>query len=516
MDDTSPSKEELIKCSSAGSAGTGELETSSINPKALTMEQVAPEVAPSQPEQHDKRSLPNRKHVRRPLEPIMNVNEPKWMDTCNRKGANESFTIVNLHIGLESSRHAFHRRKRSIFTHKQQKVVKSSRGSYDWQISPIGGDLVDEKSTILFKKPLRSSKKTTFAISSSPSASRSIKAPKQRNKSRYFTAPQELQHTKIVANPPQLHPQDQLVKSLVETLYAHDVKLSWLITGSLSTLNNTRKLTHNLVEAIKLEPDRLRDSDPARAQEIENQLKWLPSLGELVPNTTVANLTGGFYSKRTQTLILNMTHYVEFFSAASEQMTFEQQTFNKKLAPIYNDLEIHLHMIICEMDNIIKLSEFYKSKERALQRWLESYYADKTAKESLGSRLGDLAPYYRQLIDRSQREQPKIKRETELHQRLVLQSPLVRFLEERGKSHIGLEQTPEAAGDLSRGFNNEHNWNLQPQNMCSSTHVGREVMPLEQRRLRSDRERSFRDELILGKLLNFLSSYETLLVNNAA
>jgi len=505
-----------------------------------------------------------------PQEPVVDLSRPKWMRSCARRGSPiERHT--NLKLGPDSqSRPTLTRIERSISSSPQEKQQQhQSSKDYNFFIGSnhmkING--MPEKSAASFKRPqvsgtryvTHSNKKTTFALGTSlvPFGSRmsvlskiSYFAPTNsfgrrlvadKSKSRNFLMPtgfddNQTKGTKISSNSAttlrplpmavlETRPNEQLpltreeagVKKLANNLLGNDIKMTWLIGNSLNTTRNSINSTMEIIRALKSRESAGHKLDPTRSETIRRLSEWLPKIDQLITGDVPKGykLAGGLFSNRTRDLVRNMSHYFEFYSVALEQMVFEQEIFRSNLTSSYKQLESNLLSIECGLDSIRRLSELHEIKRRELRMMISAFFPKEEQRRVLFRKIGESTFFHELLLGQG----GDLKRDHNLPDSINFESPLVKYLNSNNHSSTGdrysiniLEQTE----DLSFGLTNEHNWKLLSQNMCTKEHAGREVMPLEQRRLKSHSERAHRDLVLLGRLTECLSSYMSLLKSNLA
>lgn len=297
-------------------------------------------------------------------------------------------------------------------------------------------------------------------------------------------------------------------RKAVERVFGADINVSWAITRTLHSLNNSRQVADRLAALARPQADRLRGS--ARADQLERQrTSWLPPMDSLVEvpvgatgNWSSVFSSSGLYDVRTRELLVNVSQYIEFFVVAFEQITFEHhqdksrseanQTVESNPAEhaIYGQLESSSLAVLCETEQLLELLDAYRRSRLELEPMIPSIRPGD---------LDDLAAYYERTI------LAKGKRESKLA--ATFKSPLRLAYD---NSRLQDRPSSDAPADSEQ---HQQQANLDP--LRPPEHVWRRVMPMEQRKLsQANGERALRDESILKDYNKLLTSYDNLLMHN--
>jgi len=102
-----------------------------------------------------------------------------------------------------------------------------------------------------------------------------------------------------------------------------DALIDWRLVEALTTVRDFRRV----LEVVVFDGNykRVANVSEERRQQILDQRKWMPKLEELVDGewvnlTSLYTITSGLHRPQVQVLMFNMTHYVQMFAIAVEQM----------------------------------------------------------------------------------------------------------------------------------------------------------------------------------------------------
>ena len=437
--------------------------------------------------------------------------EPKWMDACNRKQAVDD-ALINLFIGPHHRRHGqFNpeedkKRNERFFKKDDARRNKTlaaqlTAGNYRQKRSmmigkgppPMGlkssaaeghsSNEILDKSIYAYIKPTNKwpTKKTTFSM-----YNKHLKHHKAVSRFLYSSATfnniaSEVATSTTSTTPSPSEPNfemDDKTKRAIEAIFASDIKLSWLLTGALNTLNGVRKTANKVLDRIK--SDLETDNSAIREQriaEIRSQRSWLPGLDlvpinmtDVAPNRTVSfYVTGGLYDNRTRSQLVNLTHILEFYQIAFEQMKIDHR--GRGDADDYKELEKAGLRMLCDCETIVSLLRSNDGQRKMLER-LNPEEAKILAK---------FEEHYEKFTAIKSKREYKYANST-------IKSPLAGAVEQ-AKNLI--DQIKDSEGYP------EHAW--------------RDIMPAEQKRLKTRKERAYRDLSVLEDFFKLLQVYEALM-----
>jgi hypothetical protein len=259
-------------------------------------------------------------------------------------------------------------------------------------------------------------------------------------------------------------------------------------------------------------------SGPRRDQIIGQLHEWMPNFRELLVGgagpTSELNFTAGLHRPKTQQLLLNMTHYVQLFAVAVEQMLYDRRFFYSDLARSHQDdykpLQDYSQVMLCEARNLMNVVGHWQRSRR------EFDILHRTEKPEVDE---GIARFYDKLIAN------RLDRDREFAGQFQgIESPLDRAwqrltIDERNSKLRQLELLlPENMVKKDwKYLNTQPERRPQPvivNRLAYPRHFWRDIMPLAQRQLYTAKERAIRDGSILSAMQQFLGSYKSMISNN--
>lgn len=321
------------------------------------------------------------------------------------------------------------------------------------------------------------------------------------------------------------------IKQLVFRLYKLDVQISWLTLAAHAAAKNLQKLSAGLIEWIHNLTIQYHDAvgppvSPERRSEIlAAKRKWLPTFHELSADQKTAsfnspyNFSAGLDHEQTRRIMFNLTHYLQFFAVATEQMRFDQDNFIPPLKPLvsqaYKHLDDFVLKLLCDCDNLLNLLREFEATRREFENLLVTYEPKKMEK------YGD---YYDQLVGH------KLPRDLEYQSgpqefESAIEFKYKSLAPEQQRNYTKTiisfmdwareEDQRRAKDDKEREQLKEFNQKLPDMNPVGyPPFIWREIMPLEQRQLYTLRERVVRDLSILEDFTPLAETFKSLFFYN--
>lgn len=263
-----------------------------------------------------------------------------------------------------------------------------------------------------------------------------------------------------------------VIKTILEGIFAQDIRMSWQLSCALNTANSVRRLVA-YVRRLLSHQQKLIDSVKQINYEQDDGIDWIPKLDSLIRKRNHDNKIN-----ESRFVLTNVTHYLQFFNVALEQMVFEQRglsTNDRRLALIsqgYKDLDRASLKILCDIESLVKLLDNLESNKRELIDAIKN---------------NNLAP-------KDEQDPLKQLNLTSMEKRLGYTN-----------------DTIESAYWISSG----KQWDLIVNKNASANFVllSRKVMPQNQRNLQSELARKARDYKILDLFDKMLDYYESVLKN---
>jgi len=419
------------------------------------------------------------------------ASEPRWTDACNKR-ASINDTLISIIIGPQT-KHASHvieedrQLRGKFFKHglepeppgrTRRSIPSSGGGLEETNLLTVGLEAPDQSgSSIWYKQPKgRGAKKTSFA------AARGNKYSK--SKSRYYLSPWTASQQQVSSHPigkqfakstqgsgsqvakTNPMPLSGEMRKIVQSIFANDIKLSWHINCALNTATSARRAADLVNQSIQSE---LNETKIGIAT--GESRRWIPNLESLLVKPDSVQKQNGL--GRSQRALTNVTHYIQFFNVAFEQMLFEQVSFGTKSAHLYWELERDCLKLLCDTETLVRSLELLNEARNELVKSLE------------GSSMildGDVSNSLRALNISVVNSMERRLR----YDKASIQSPFVIWRETQG------------------GGGNS---------MVAGAFIPRAVMPLSQRKLTSNLERNIRNQFILADFKSLVGYYESMLAN---
>lgn len=266
-----------------------------------------------------------------------------------------------------------------------------------------------------------------------------------------------------------------VIKVILDSISALDIRLSWQINCALNAANSVRRLLVHVLRLLGRFQQQQNLDIREQTQQVIEELKWLPKLDTLIKKNTDATL----YESRL--VLTNVTHYMQFFNVAFEQMVFEQRSpisgdrRASLISQAYRDLDRAALRMLCDIESLVRLLENLEDNKRQLIEALK--VNNVTSEATSGSSLTWL----------------KLSAVDSMERRLRYNKDPIEsaYWISSGKPHL----SSDAANSTKTSF----------------VLLGRSVMPTNQRNLQNDFERKSRDYYILNNYDKMLAYYESLL-----
>lgn len=453
----------------------------------------------------------------------------KYMKSLSAFGNNTDLDVLvendfdeeddNLRVTFEGLRY-----KRGQWRHKRWTIT--TLVDYNRDSSGKNEIVSRYKDPLVVKKPDKA-KKTSFSMSPPKKYWSSIgKSKATPNKSRYYQANNPMQSSETFDNNPMLAnnaaTSNKLAKQvsressamlvnrareLYHLILRRDVRASWQLHGILISLKS--------LEGLIWRADPLRYNTTSsnltstREQELEAQGSWLPELSKLGRDDKLSRSDLVLYKPSTFSALINMTHYLEFFNVAIEQMLSEQirtQELGGKHNNIYRLLERFALRLQCQSESMISSIEIVNKERQELKYIVDRLLSLRQL--TLDGILGE-GRLFANTSSKSRglgSEEEILNLESTTVENL-LDSPLTRAIVDTAKQRRQANETRATSGPRPSG-------DSEMFTRSSPKHIWRDIMPMSQRKLHKDNERVYRNHLILLKLRTFISFYVSLVEKN--
>lgn len=323
------------------------------------------------------------------VDPVESQEPPKWLHSCDYSEAR-----------LSNSRYTKSRlRRQTDFAITSEIVIsgpvirleRSTNASR--KLEDNRQTNADYKANILFKVPKYGAKKTTFSSSKKSRKLRKNNNYYRPHQSEFVTTPipaaslmrppleVTLDHRKDTANDPSqgliYEGHDETINALLSQLTLDTLKLAWTANSAINQVKEAEQVSHRLHHALAYELDEL--AEPAR-QGIEPKRKWLPQFEKLVHR--------GFEQNRNLTGFAgNLTDYFQYFGVAFEQISFERIKFDTKHQNSFSDLDLSAAKLICSLEQLKPQLEAIESDKIHLIQMVANKNVSLTGNQSLARYL---------------------------------------------------------------------------------------------------------------------------------
>lgn len=320
-----------------------------------------------------------------PQDPATTQLRPKWFEPCNEHTASivnvslrRKFTLPQVKSRANSSKH---RATRSINTNVATYSTTLSHREISSHLEPI-----DDRDAIYVKQsPRRAAKKTSFSalaksygqchwcLGKAPASaehrrpvSKSTKyeqtgfAASKQSRARPQWTHAATRHAK--SSPETYKHNDNLTNSLIDQIHSTDIRASWLLSATVNSLADLKRVNGEIELELELSSGSARNASAGpRAAESRHE-RWLPRLGKLVRR---ANRL-----QQSEELLAGLSHLMQYFSVAIEQMLFEQHSrADQKLAKSYELLEQLTLECLCSSQKLVgALRELRSNRKRLVER----------------------------------------------------------------------------------------------------------------------------------------------------
>lgn len=231
------------------------------------------------------------------------------------------------------------------------------------------------------------------------------------------------------------------------------------------------------------------------------------------------NFSAGLNHEQTRRIMFNLTHYLQFFAVATEQMRFDQENFMPHLKPLesqaYKYLDDFVLKLLCDCDNLLNLLREFEATRRKCENLLVTYKPKK---------MENYGDYYDRLVGH------KLPRDLEYQSgpqefESAIELKYKSLAPEQQRNYIktiisfmdwAREEDQRRAKDEKereqlKGLNQKL-FDMNP--VGYPPFIWREIMPLEQRQLYTVRERVVRDLSILEDLATLAETFKSLFFYN--
>lgn len=296
----------------------------------------------------------------------------------------------------------------------------------------------------------------------------------------------------------------------IDGIVGYNIKVSWSINWAISSAISLRRMIANLKNKVSDDIWRA-DVNQGLIDSVLEKRRWLPkfdsltidadnqSTGQLVggnsntssqhDTTVVQNYINLGSTNETQDILHNISHHLQFFNVALEQIVFEQSSSDRRYLVDYKELERTALKVLCDIENLVNNLKMFSETKQALYNLMKQAsistlqeIRDQTKRNNLKSIMDNSSRFNRS---------PPIK------------SAYAVYMANDGATNstgstaiIQTKRTAKHTGD--RGDN--------------LLYIGREVMPAHQRRL-TPLERSIRDQSILEDFEKLIGYYESVLAS---
>lgn len=262
------------------------------------------------------------------------------------------------------------------------------------------------------------------------------------------------------------------LKTILESIAAQDIRMSWQINCALNAANSVRRLIAYVQRLISRQHHKPEQSESLE-QAIEGT-RWIPRFEALVRKNPKGS------AQESRYVLANATHYMQFFNIAFEQMVFDQigSSGDRKTALIsqgYRDLDRASLRVLCDAENLVKLLDGLEASKQQLARTLKANNVTLTTNKDSPKGLN-----------------------------LDAVESMARRLRYSG-------DTLESAFWASAG--RHRNQTVNNNATALFVPLARTLMPKAQRNLQSDLERKSRDNRILSLFDQLLGYYESVLTS---